>query len=56
MGMNSTFDYFLSLQLYYPNAQGLRDMLRALDTDNRLDLLPTIWKGEFKDNVMVTGV
>ncbi|KAM4621416.1 small ribosomal subunit protein mS39 isoform 1-T2 [Polymixia lowei] len=30
--------------LYYPNAQGMRDLLQALDTDGRLDLLPTIWK------------
>ncbi|XP_044062196.1 pentatricopeptide repeat domain-containing protein 3, mitochondrial [Siniperca chuatsi] len=30
--------------LYYPNPQGLRDLLQALDTDSRLDLLPTIWK------------
>uniref|UniRef100_A0A671WMV6 Small ribosomal subunit protein mS39 n=1 Tax=Sparus aurata TaxID=8175 RepID=A0A671WMV6_SPAAU len=30
--------------VYYPNPQGLRDLLQALDTDNRLDLLPTIWK------------
>lgn len=53
MGMNSTFDSALYLQLYYPNAQGLRNLLLSLDTDNRLDLLPTIWKGEFKDNVVV---
>ncbi|XP_072296138.1 small ribosomal subunit protein mS39 [Eucyclogobius newberryi] len=30
--------------LYYPNPQGLKDLLQALDTDNRLDLLPTIWR------------
>ncbi|XP_074503843.1 small ribosomal subunit protein mS39 [Sebastes fasciatus] len=30
--------------VYYPNPQGLRDLLQALDTDSRLDLLPTIWK------------
>ncbi|XP_074529782.1 small ribosomal subunit protein mS39 [Halichoeres trimaculatus] len=30
--------------LYYPNTQGLRDMLQVLDTDGRLDLLPSIWK------------
>uniref|UniRef100_A0A667XW16 Small ribosomal subunit protein mS39 n=1 Tax=Myripristis murdjan TaxID=586833 RepID=A0A667XW16_9TELE len=30
--------------LYYPNVQGMRDLLQALDTDSRLDLLPTIWK------------
>ncbi|XP_054453669.1 pentatricopeptide repeat domain-containing protein 3, mitochondrial [Anoplopoma fimbria] len=30
--------------LYYPKPQGLRDLLQALDTDGRLDLLPTIWK------------
>ncbi|KAF7651593.1 hypothetical protein LDENG_00108850 [Lucifuga dentata] len=29
---------------YYPNAQGMRDLLQALDTDGRLDLLPTVWK------------
>lgn len=25
------------------------DLLQALDTDSRLDLLPSIWKGESKD-------
>ncbi|KAM7000739.1 small ribosomal subunit protein mS39 [Tautogolabrus adspersus] len=30
--------------LYYPNPQGLKDLLQALDTDGRLDLLPVIWK------------
>ncbi|KAM9357148.1 small ribosomal subunit protein mS39 [Symphorus nematophorus] len=30
--------------MHYPNPQGLRDLLQALDTDSRLDLLPTIWK------------
>lgn len=30
--------------LYYPNPQGLTDLLQALDTDGRLDLLPSIWK------------
>ncbi|XP_034545147.1 pentatricopeptide repeat domain-containing protein 3, mitochondrial [Notolabrus celidotus] len=30
--------------LYYPNTHGLRDLLQALDTDSRLDLLPSIWK------------
>ncbi|XP_062856226.1 small ribosomal subunit protein mS39 [Trichomycterus rosablanca] len=30
--------------LYYPNSQGMRDLLQALDTDNRLDLVPQIWK------------
>ncbi|XP_033829986.1 pentatricopeptide repeat domain-containing protein 3, mitochondrial [Periophthalmus magnuspinnatus] len=30
--------------LYYPNPQGLKDLLQALDTDSRMDLLPTIWK------------
>ncbi|KAK1887482.1 Pentatricopeptide repeat domain containing protein 3 mitochondrial [Dissostichus eleginoides] len=30
--------------LYYPNTQVLKDLLQALDTDSRLDLLPTIWK------------
>ncbi|XP_071384612.1 small ribosomal subunit protein mS39 [Centroberyx affinis] len=30
--------------MYYPNAQGMRDLLQALDTDSRLDLLPTIWQ------------
>uniref|UniRef100_A0A1A8DHN9 Small ribosomal subunit protein mS39 n=2 Tax=Nothobranchius kadleci TaxID=1051664 RepID=A0A1A8DHN9_NOTKA len=29
--------------LYYPNAQGMRHLLQALDTDGRLDLLPDIW-------------
>ncbi|XP_062381442.1 small ribosomal subunit protein mS39 [Sardina pilchardus] len=30
--------------LYYPNSQGLQDLLQALDTDGRLDLIPQIWK------------
>ncbi|CAN9514673.1 unnamed protein product [Ophioblennius macclurei] len=30
--------------LYYPSPQALRDLLQALDTESRLDLLPTIWK------------
>nr|XP_033488912.1 pentatricopeptide repeat domain-containing protein 3, mitochondrial [Epinephelus lanceolatus] len=30
--------------LHYPHHQGMRDLLQALDTDSRLDLLPTIWK------------
>ncbi|CAK6969356.1 pentatricopeptide repeat domain-containing protein 3%2C mitochondrial [Scomber scombrus] len=30
--------------LYYPNPQGVKDLLRALDTDSRLDLLPIVWK------------
>ncbi|XP_023279105.1 pentatricopeptide repeat domain-containing protein 3, mitochondrial [Seriola lalandi dorsalis] len=30
--------------LFYPNSQGLKDLLQALDTDSRLDLLPHIWK------------
>ncbi|XP_041846132.1 pentatricopeptide repeat domain-containing protein 3, mitochondrial [Melanotaenia boesemani] len=30
--------------LHYPTSQGIRDLLQALDTDSRLDLLPTIWK------------
>ncbi|XP_036406703.1 pentatricopeptide repeat domain-containing protein 3, mitochondrial [Megalops cyprinoides] len=30
--------------LYYPNHQGMTDLLQALDTDNRLDLIPEIWK------------
>ncbi|KAI5104991.1 pentatricopeptide repeat domain-containing protein 3, mitochondrial precursor [Silurus meridionalis] len=30
--------------LYYPNAQAIKDLLQALDTDNRLDLIPQIWK------------
>ncbi|CAG00675.1 unnamed protein product [Tetraodon nigroviridis] len=30
--------------LYYPKPQGVRDLLQALDTDNRLDVLPTVWK------------
>ncbi|KAM9471069.1 small ribosomal subunit protein mS39 [Clarias gariepinus] len=30
--------------LYYPNTQGIKDLLQALDTDNRLDLIPQIWK------------
>ncbi|XP_076878848.1 small ribosomal subunit protein mS39 [Brachyhypopomus gauderio] len=30
--------------LYYPNSQGFRDLLQALDMDSRLDLIPQIWK------------
>ncbi|KAJ8015167.1 hypothetical protein DPEC_G00023330 [Dallia pectoralis] len=30
--------------LYYPNTQGMKDLLQALDTDNRLDMIPQIWK------------
>ncbi|XP_077588759.1 small ribosomal subunit protein mS39 [Stigmatopora nigra] len=30
--------------LHYPNAQALTELLQALDTDSRLDMLPTIWK------------
>lgn len=30
--------------MYYPNLQGLKDLFQAIDTDSRLDLLPTIWK------------
>ncbi|XP_076596000.1 small ribosomal subunit protein mS39 isoform X1 [Chaetodon auriga] len=30
--------------LFYPSPQGMKDLMQALDTDNRLDLLPTIWK------------
>uniref|UniRef100_A0A673CKD7 Small ribosomal subunit protein mS39 n=1 Tax=Sphaeramia orbicularis TaxID=375764 RepID=A0A673CKD7_9TELE len=38
--------------LYYPNTQGLKDLLQTLDTESRLDLIPTIWKGE---SVMYCG-
>ncbi|XP_077388928.1 small ribosomal subunit protein mS39 isoform X2 [Festucalex cinctus] len=30
--------------LHYLNSQGLRSLLQALDTDSRLDMLPSIWK------------
>ncbi|KAM7417107.1 hypothetical protein PAMA_016966 [Pampus argenteus] len=30
--------------LFYPNSQGLRDLMQALDTDDRLDFLPAVWK------------
>ncbi|XP_029448627.1 pentatricopeptide repeat domain-containing protein 3, mitochondrial isoform X2 [Rhinatrema bivittatum] len=30
--------------LYFPNSQGMRDLLQSLDMDNRLDLVPQIWK------------
>lgn len=30
--------------MYFPNPQGMRDLLQALDTDGRLDLVPQIWK------------
>uniref|UniRef100_A0A3B3YAD9 Small ribosomal subunit protein mS39 n=1 Tax=Poecilia mexicana TaxID=48701 RepID=A0A3B3YAD9_9TELE len=33
-----------SVSLLYPNPQGMKNLLQALDTDSRLDLLPTIWK------------
>ncbi|XP_035280360.1 pentatricopeptide repeat domain-containing protein 3, mitochondrial isoform X1 [Anguilla anguilla] len=30
--------------LYFPTSHAFRDLLQALDTDNRLDLIPEIWK------------
>ncbi|XP_051515000.1 pentatricopeptide repeat domain-containing protein 3, mitochondrial [Myxocyprinus asiaticus] len=30
--------------VYYPNSNVMRDILQALDADNRLDLIPQIWK------------
>ncbi|XP_069779758.1 small ribosomal subunit protein mS39 isoform X2 [Narcine bancroftii] len=30
--------------LYYPNVQGVKDLLQALDTENQLQLIPHIWK------------
>uniref|UniRef100_A0A4W3II07 Small ribosomal subunit protein mS39 n=1 Tax=Callorhinchus milii TaxID=7868 RepID=A0A4W3II07_CALMI len=30
--------------LYYPNTQGMKELLQALDTENRLELIPRIWK------------
>lgn len=30
--------------LYYPNSRGMLDLLQALDTDNRLAMIPQIWK------------
>ncbi|XP_077434029.1 small ribosomal subunit protein mS39 isoform X2 [Vanacampus margaritifer] len=30
--------------LHYLHSEGLRHLLQALDTDSRLDMLPTIWK------------
>ncbi|XP_076025874.1 small ribosomal subunit protein mS39 [Genypterus blacodes] len=30
--------------LYYPNPQGVLELLQALETDGRLDLLPAIWR------------
>uniref|UniRef100_A0A8D0CL84 Small ribosomal subunit protein mS39 n=1 Tax=Scleropages formosus TaxID=113540 RepID=A0A8D0CL84_SCLFO len=30
--------------LFYPNSHTMRDLLQALDADNRLDLIPEIWK------------
>ncbi|XP_059372473.1 small ribosomal subunit protein mS39 [Carassius carassius] len=30
--------------VYYPSSNAMRDLLQALDTDNRLDLIPQIWK------------
>nr|XP_046263079.1 pentatricopeptide repeat domain-containing protein 3, mitochondrial [Scatophagus argus] len=29
---------------YYPNPQGMKELLQAMDMESRLDLLPTIWK------------
>ncbi|MBN3305596.1 PTCD3 protein, partial [Amia calva] len=37
-------DVLFAFALYYPNSQGMMDLLQALDTDNRLDLIPEIWK------------
>ncbi|XP_078409823.1 small ribosomal subunit protein mS39 [Cetorhinus maximus] len=30
--------------LYYPNVQGMKDLLQALDTENHLHLIPRVWK------------
>uniref|UniRef100_UPI003D9C95AA small ribosomal subunit protein mS39 precursor n=1 Tax=Danio rerio TaxID=7955 RepID=UPI003D9C95AA len=30
--------------VYYPSSNAMSDLLRALDTDSRLDLIPKIWK------------
>nr|XP_056720715.1 pentatricopeptide repeat domain-containing protein 3, mitochondrial [Euleptes europaea] len=30
--------------MFYPNSEGMLDLLRALDAANRLDLIPQIWK------------
>ncbi|XP_054647197.1 pentatricopeptide repeat domain-containing protein 3, mitochondrial [Dunckerocampus dactyliophorus] len=30
--------------LFYPRYEDMRDLLQALDTDSRLDMLPAIWK------------
>uniref|UniRef100_UPI00398ED579 small ribosomal subunit protein mS39 isoform X2 n=1 Tax=Pristiophorus japonicus TaxID=55135 RepID=UPI00398ED579 len=30
--------------LYYPNVQGMKDLLQALDTENQFQLIPHIWK------------
>uniref|UniRef100_A0A9J7ZHJ0 Small ribosomal subunit protein mS39 n=1 Tax=Cyprinus carpio carpio TaxID=630221 RepID=A0A9J7ZHJ0_CYPCA len=30
--------------VYYPSSNVMRDLLQVLDTDNRLDLIPQIWK------------
>uniref|UniRef100_A0AAY4BR48 Small ribosomal subunit protein mS39 n=1 Tax=Denticeps clupeoides TaxID=299321 RepID=A0AAY4BR48_9TELE len=37
--------------LYYPNSHGMQDLLQALDTDSRLDLIPLIWKGGRIDKI-----
>ncbi|KAK1804158.1 hypothetical protein P4O66_020199, partial [Electrophorus voltai] len=34
----------LSPSLFYPNSQRMRDLFQALDMDNRLDIIPQIWK------------
>uniref|UniRef100_A0A8D0CFV5 Small ribosomal subunit protein mS39 n=1 Tax=Scleropages formosus TaxID=113540 RepID=A0A8D0CFV5_SCLFO len=34
--------------LFYPNSHTMRDLLQALDADNRLDLIPEIWKGWYR--------
>lgn len=48
--MNWTFFSPVCFQLYYPKPQGVRDLLQALDTDNRLDMLPTVWKGKLQSH------
>ncbi|KAG2465978.1 PTCD3 protein, partial [Polypterus senegalus] len=39
-------NFFVSAMkiLFYPNYQGMRELLQALDADNRLEVIPHIWE------------
>nr|XP_060637306.1 small ribosomal subunit protein mS39 [Anolis sagrei ordinatus] len=34
----------LAPSMFYPNSKGMQDLLQALDTGNRLEMIPQIWK------------